>query len=55
MNDRLTIQDPRKQYPAPPFDAQPQPMPGLVQNMVPSPDHGEESYKGSGKLQDARL
>lgn len=50
MNDRLTIQDPRKQYPAPPFDAQPQPMPGLVQNMVPSPDHGEESYKGSGKL-----
>jgi len=50
MNDRLTIQDPRKQYPAPPFDAQPQPMPGLVQDMVPSPDHGEESYKGSGKL-----
>jgi NAD(P)-dependent dehydrogenase (short-subunit alcohol dehydrogenase family) len=50
MNDRLTIQDPRKQYPAPPFDAQPQPMPGLVQNMVPSPDHGEESYRGSGKL-----
>ncbi|MBD9385777.1 SDR family oxidoreductase [Agrobacterium sp. AGB01] len=50
MNDRLTIQDPRKRYPAPPFDAQPQPMPGLVQNMVPSPDHGEESYKGSGKL-----
>lgn len=50
MNDRRTIQDPRKQYPAPPFDAQPQPMPGLVQNMVPSPDHGEESYKGSGKL-----
>lgn len=50
MSDRLTIQDPRKQYPAPPFDAQPQPMPGLVQNMVPSPDHGEESYKGSGRL-----
>jgi NAD(P)-dependent dehydrogenase (short-subunit alcohol dehydrogenase family) len=50
MSDRLTPQDPRKQYPAPPFDAQPQPMPGLVQNMVPSPDHGEESYKGSGRL-----
>ncbi|QDG94409.1 SDR family NAD(P)-dependent oxidoreductase (plasmid) [Rhizobium sp. NIBRBAC000502774] len=25
-------------------------MPGLVQTMVPSPDHGEVSYKGSGKL-----
>lgn len=50
MTDRFTMQDPRKQYPAPPFDAQPQPMPGLVQNMVPSPDHGEESYKGSGRL-----
>jgi NAD(P)-dependent dehydrogenase (short-subunit alcohol dehydrogenase family) len=25
-------------------------MPGLVQNMLPSPDHGEESYKGSGRL-----
>ena len=50
MTDRLTMQDPRDQYPKPPFEAQPQPMPGLVQNMVPSPDHGEESYRGSGKL-----
>jgi len=25
-------------------------MPGLAQNMVPLPDHGEASYKGSGKL-----
>lgn len=50
MRDRLTKQDPRIQYPAPPFDAQPQPMPGLVENMLPAPDHGEKSYKGSGKL-----
>jgi NAD(P)-dependent dehydrogenase (short-subunit alcohol dehydrogenase family) len=50
MSNRLKMQDPRTQYPKPPFDAQPQPAPGLVQNMVPAPDHGEESYKGSGKL-----
>lgn len=48
--DRLKIQDPRKQYPAPPFPAQPQSAPGAVRKMDPQPDHGEESYRGSGKL-----
>ncbi|MDF2622208.1 MAG: hypothetical protein K0S00_4867 [Xanthobacteraceae bacterium] len=28
MTDRLKMQDPRKQYPAPPFPKQPQPVPG---------------------------
>lgn len=50
MTDRQTLQDPRKLYPSPPFQSQPQTMPGLAQNMVPLPDHGEASYKGSGKL-----
>ena len=50
MADRLTMQDPRKQYPQPPFPRQPQPVPGLAAQMDPKPDHGEESYKGSGKL-----
>lgn len=50
MTDRLTMQDPRTQYPAPPFDPQPQSMPGLVGKMHPRPDHGEQSYKGSGRL-----
>ncbi|MCX5520480.1 SDR family oxidoreductase [Kaistia defluvii] len=51
MTDRLTMQDPRKQYPAPPFPDQPdQPAPGLAATMDPKPDHGEESYRGSGKL-----
>jgi NAD(P)-dependent dehydrogenase (short-subunit alcohol dehydrogenase family) len=27
-----------------------QPMPGLTKKMVPQPDHGEGSYKGSGRL-----
>jgi NAD(P)-dependent dehydrogenase (short-subunit alcohol dehydrogenase family) len=36
--------------PKPPFPDQPQPMPGLTQRMEPVPDHGEESYRGSGRL-----
>lgn len=51
MSDqRLTMQDPRQQYPKPPFPAQPQPAPGLASRMEPRPDHGETSYRGSGKL-----
>jgi NAD(P)-dependent dehydrogenase (short-subunit alcohol dehydrogenase family) len=50
MTDRLTMQDPRVQYPRPPFPRQPQPMPGFAAQMEPKPDHGENSYKGSGKL-----
>ena len=49
-SDRLEMQDPRQQYPAPPFPQQPQPVPGLAQKMQPQPDHGEQSYIGSGKL-----
>lgn len=43
--------DPRMQYPRPPFDKQSQPFPGLAGRMSPRPDHGETSYKGSGRLQ----
>jgi NAD(P)-dependent dehydrogenase (short-subunit alcohol dehydrogenase family) len=50
MTDRLSMQDPREQYPKPPFPSQPQPVPGLARRMEPVPDHGETSYKGSGKL-----
>lgn len=50
MPDRFTMQDPRHQYPAPPFPRQPQPRPGLVSKMEPAPDHGEESYAGFGRL-----
>jgi NAD(P)-dependent dehydrogenase (short-subunit alcohol dehydrogenase family) len=50
MTDRLTKQDPRTQYPRPPFPEQPQAAPGLAREMKPKPDHGETSYKGSGKL-----
>lgn len=45
------LKDPRKLYPAPPFPQQPQPMPGLARKMEPQPDHGEESYRGAGRLE----
>src|SRR5438309_7447826 len=37
-------------YPKPPFPPQKQPMPGSTRAMNPRPDHGEQSYKGSGRL-----
>jgi NAD(P)-dependent dehydrogenase (short-subunit alcohol dehydrogenase family) len=44
------LQDPRQQYPKPPFPAQEQDPPGLASKMTPRPDHGETSYRGSGRL-----
>lgn len=38
-------------YPTPPFSQKKLPMPGRTSDMTPRPDHGEESYKGSGKLE----
>jgi NAD(P)-dependent dehydrogenase (short-subunit alcohol dehydrogenase family) len=37
-------------HPKPPFPRQQQPMPGETGAMLPIPDHGEHSYRGSGKL-----
>ena len=44
------LTDPKTKYPKPPFKEQSQPWPGLAGKMEPRPDHGEESYKGSGRL-----
>ena len=44
------LQDPTSKYPKPPFPRQDQPWPGLASKMTPRPDHGETSYKGSGRL-----
>jgi NAD(P)-dependent dehydrogenase (short-subunit alcohol dehydrogenase family) len=44
------ISDPTALYPHAPFPAQSQPWPGLASRMNPRPDHGEQSYQGSGKL-----
>ncbi len=40
--------------PQPPFPDQPQPMPGLTDRMEPRPDHGEQDYRGSGRLADKK-
>jgi len=44
------LQNPRSKYPEPPFRKQTQPWPGLAGRMDPKPDHGETTYKGSGRL-----
>ena len=46
----VPMQDPTTQYPQPPFEKQSQPWPGLASKMNPVPDHGEKSYRGSGRL-----
>ncbi|HSL30976.1 MAG TPA: SDR family oxidoreductase [Anaerolineales bacterium] len=44
-------QNPRKVGPQPPFPEQEQEQVGLESEMEPKPDYGEESYRGSGKLE----
>lgn len=46
-----TMQNPVTQYPQPPFPQQPQKAPGTVHRMQPLPDHGETTYRGSGRLE----
>ena len=45
------LQDPTTKHPKPPYPEQRQPWPGLASEMQPRPDHGETSYRGSGRLQ----
>ncbi|MEU0257390.1 SDR family oxidoreductase [Streptomyces sp. NPDC006184] len=42
--------DPVTQHPRPDFPAQEQPHPGWTGPMDPPPDHGEDSYHGTGRL-----
>jgi NAD(P)-dependent dehydrogenase (short-subunit alcohol dehydrogenase family) len=44
------LNDPTSKYPKPPYTSPFQPWPGLASKMTPPPDHGETSYKGSGRL-----
>ncbi|MER9952038.1 SDR family oxidoreductase [Mesorhizobium sp. M0047] len=44
--------NPRQNHPRPPMPEQQQDMPGYTDEMNPRPDHGEQSYRGSGKLTD---
>ena len=48
------MQDPTTQYHTGEYPKQKQPAPGVQSKMTPVPDCGEESYKGSGRLQDRK-
>ncbi len=49
-NDQNTPQDPQSQYPKPELKGGDQSHPGLTNKMPDRPDHGEETYRGSGRL-----
>ena len=44
------LRNPDTRYPRPPYKRQTQPWPGLASKMEPPPDHGEKTYRGSGRL-----
>ena len=46
-----TRQDPKTQYPEPPFPKQQQEPPGTEAELKPKADHGEDSYRGSSRLE----
>lgn len=52
---QLDKQDPRDQFPRPPFPAQTQQGSGLASAMDPAPDHGETSYMGTGRMRGYRV
>lgn len=49
-NENTTMENPLTQYPVPPYNTPQQETPGFEDQLYPKADHGEESYKGSGKL-----
>ncbi|MET0133829.1 MAG: SDR family oxidoreductase, partial [Kibdelosporangium sp.] len=55
MADQFTPQDPRSQYPPPSQQTgHEQPHPGTESRMGPKPDHGEDTYRGCGRLTDRK-
>ena len=51
MNNRSEVRDPKDVGPKPPYPEQQQEPVGLESEMEPRPDYGEESYRGSNKLE----
>lgn len=54
MSEAHQPQDPTDRFPQPEFPQQDQEHPGRTAPMDPPPDHGEDSYNGSGLLSDRR-
>ena len=50
FSEGRALENPNDKHPKPPFRKQKQEWPGLACKMDPPPDHGEQSYKGSGRL-----
>ena len=51
MPDQFTFVDPRTQYRDEGFPEQTQDAPGLAKDLTPKADHGETTYRGSGRLE----
>jgi NAD(P)-dependent dehydrogenase (short-subunit alcohol dehydrogenase family) len=50
MENYKNTEDPKEKFPKPEFPTQDQEPPGTESELIPKADHGELSYKGSGKL-----
>jgi NAD(P)-dependent dehydrogenase (short-subunit alcohol dehydrogenase family) len=50
MSDQYTFRNPVSQYPDPQPPQQQQPGPGLDSELTPKADHGESTYRGTGRL-----
>ncbi len=48
----MHTEDPRHAHPDDGFPAQQQDQPGQTEQMRPTPDHGEETYRGADRLRD---
>lgn len=53
-NNQLTFQNPVTRFPSITPPKQDQPEPGLDAQLIPTSDHGEQSYKGTGRLKGRR-
>ena len=53
-HDQLTFIDPAHRYPSTSAPEQSQPEPGLESEMIPTPDIGAETYRGTGRLKGRR-
>jgi NAD(P)-dependent dehydrogenase (short-subunit alcohol dehydrogenase family) len=49
-NEKANLENPLEQYDQPPFSEEKQEVPGTEDQLQLKADHGEDSYKGSGKL-----
>lgn len=55
MPERDSLQDPTTRFPIPDLEGQkPIAHPGLTQEMTTRPDHGEQDYRGAGRLAQRR-